>query len=79
MAEIIAATKKATYKTIEHHIRFTYAEFTDKTTEIIDIYTEGEVFETKINDKPSLEISIRQALQTQKGHEMFYCKLGPLG
>jgi len=28
------------YKTIEHHIRFIYAEFTDRTTKIINIYAE---------------------------------------
>jgi len=39
MIEINAAAKKATYKTIEHHVGFTHAEFTDKTTEII-IYAE---------------------------------------
>jgi len=45
MAEIIA--KKVTYKTIEHHIRFIHAEFIDKITEIIDIYTEGRRFWNK--------------------------------
>jgi len=41
MAEINTAAKKATYKTIEHHVGFSHAKFyTDRTIEIIAIYAE---------------------------------------
>jgi len=49
MAEINVSVKKAMYKTIEHHVGVTHAEFIiDKTTKIIAIYAKKEeVFETK--------------------------------
>jgi len=76
MAEINA--NKATYKTIEHHVGFTRAKFTDRTIKIINIYRRKKSLKQKNNDK-LLETSIRQALQTQEGHEMLYSQLGPLG
>jgi len=38
---------KATYKTIEHRVRFIQVEIADRTTEIIDIYAEERSFWNK--------------------------------
>jgi len=78
MAEINAAAKKAT-KRLNTTLDSSMLSLSIEPPELSTFTQKEEVFETKNHDEPSLETSIKQALQTQEDHEMLYSQLGPLG
>jgi len=76
-------SQNATYKTIKHVgfiIRLVLSMLSSKSIEPPKLLPllQKKVFETKNDDGPSLETSIREALQTQ-GHKILYSQLDPLG